>query len=45
MGKPSLPQTLDLEVSVSGADEPDDVALFGKNESIVEDNIEAVVSP
>jgi hypothetical protein len=40
-----LPQTIDLEVSVSAADEPDDVALFGKNESIAEDNIEPVVSP
>jgi len=38
-----LPQTVDLEVSVSGADEPDEMALFGKNTCIVEDNVEAVV--
>ena len=40
-----LPQMMDLEVSVSGADEPDEMALFGKNSSIAEDNIEAVVTP
>jgi len=40
-----LPQTIDLEVSVSGADEPDEMALFGKNSRIVEDDIETVVSP
>jgi len=39
-----LPQMVDLEVSVSGADEPDGMALFGENTCIVEDNIEAVVS-
>jgi hypothetical protein len=38
-----LPQTVDVEVSVSGADEPDEMALFGKNTCIVEDNVEAVV--
>jgi len=40
-----LPQTVDLEVSVCGADEPDDMALFGKKGSIVEGNMEAIVSP
>jgi len=40
-----LPQTVDLEVSVSRADEQDEMALFGESRSIVEDNIEAVVSP
>ena len=40
-----LPQTMDLEVSVSRADESDEMALFGKNSRIVEDDIETVVSP
>ena len=40
-----LPQMVDLEVSVSGADEPDEMALFGKNSSVAEDNLEAIVSP
>jgi len=39
-----LPQTVDVEVSVSGADAQDEMALFGENTCIVEDNIEAVVS-
>ena len=39
-----LPQTVDLEVSVSGADERDEMALFGENTCIIEDNIEAVAS-